>query len=153
STGSARLLQSRDHDRQWLDQTRIPGSHANRKVERKTVMLTKLAGALLAATLFTAPAFAGDVSKTPSTPSAPAAVAAQPTKAPAKTEVKAPAKTDVKADVKSDTKMKAVKGKHSRRHVRSHSHIAKVNKATTDGNGVKEFKATKSLKHVKHIKT
>jgi len=118
-------------------------------------MLTKLAGALLAATLFTAPAFAEDMSKTPApaatTPSAPAAVAAQPSKAPAKAEVKAPAKTDVKADVKSDTNVKAVKGKHSRRHVRSH--IAKVNKATTDGNGVKEFKATKSLKHVKHIKT
>jgi hypothetical protein len=117
-------------------------------------MLRKFAGALLAATLLTAPAFAEDMSKTPTTPSAPAAVATQP-KAPAKAEVKAPAKTDVKADVKSDTTVKAVKGKHSRRHVRSH--IAKVNKAkvikATDGNGVKEFKATKSLKHVKHIKT
>src|SRR5215471_16785056 len=112
------------------------------KPERKTAMLRKFAGALLAATLLTAPAFAEDMSKTPTTPSAPAAVATQP---------KAPAKTVVKADVKSDTKVKAVKGKHSRRHVRAH--IAKVNKATTDGNGVKVFKATKSLKHVKHIKT
>ena len=102
-------------------------------------MLTKLAGALLAATLLTAPAFAEDMSKTP----APAAVATQPAKADAKSSVK----TDVKADAKATTvkaaTVKTTKGKHARKHFRSH--LAKHSKG-------KVAKVT-SLKHVKHIKT
>ena len=97
-------------------------------------MLTKLAGALLAATLLTAPAFAEDMSKTP----APAAAATQPAKVDAKSSVK----SDVKADAKATT-VKTTKGKHARKHFRSH--LAKHSKG-------KVVKVT-SPKHAKHIKT
>jgi hypothetical protein len=106
-------------------------------LERKTTMLRKFAGALLAATLLTAPAFAEGMSKnsTPAatTPAAPAAVATQPVKA------------DAKADVKASATVKTIKAKHARKHFRSH--IAKHSK------GVKSVKADKSLKSVKHVKT
>jgi len=98
-------------------------------------MLRKFAGALLAATIFTAPAFAEGVSKTTSpaatTQTAPAAaVATQPTK----------------SDVKAVSPVKTFKkGKHARRHIRSH--IAK------HGTSVKHVKAVKSLKKVTRVKT
>jgi len=110
-------------------------------------MLRKFAGALLAATLLTAPAFAGEVSKssTATTPAAPAAVATQPLKGDAKASTKTDVKVNTKADVKASATVKTIKGKHARKHFRSH--IAKHSK------GVKSVKADKSLKSVKHVKT
>jgi hypothetical protein len=104
------------------------------KSERKMTMLNKFAGALLAATLLTAPAFAEGMSKN----TAPAA-AAQSGKAELKTEFKAPAK----ANVKAVSTVKTLKGKHARKHHRMH--IAK------HGKSVKVVKATKVVK-VKHLK-
>jgi hypothetical protein len=87
-------------------------------------MFKKFAGALLAATLLTAPALAEGMSKSP----APASIATQP----------------VKANVKADATVKTFKGKHARKHLRSH--FAKHNK------GVTIVKVTTSQKQVKHIK-
>jgi hypothetical protein len=92
-------------------------------------MLRKFAGALLAATIFVAPAFAGEGSKNAS-PAAPAVAATQPVK------------SDVKA---ASTASPIKKSKHARKHVRSH--IAK------HGTSVKHVKAAKSLSKVSRIKT
>jgi len=86
-------------------------------------MFTKIAGALLAATLLTAPAFAEGASKNP------APVAAQSVKA------------DVKADAGKSLAGKSFKVTHVRKHVR---HFAK------HGKTVKIVKATRTVK-VKHI--
>jgi len=91
-------------------------------------MLRKFAGALLAATIFVAPALAADASKN-ATPAAPAVAATQ----------------SVKPDVKAASTVKIKKNKHARRHVRSH--IAK------HGTSVKHVKAAKSLSKVSRIKT
>jgi hypothetical protein len=149
---SAPLLQSRRHDRPVIDRLQI-NRFAHEPIERIITMLRKFAGALLAATLLTAPAFAQDMSKNP----APAAVATQP----ANSNLKADAKPSVTPEVKANVKAKTNKGKHVRRHVRTH--IAKQSKAVKvakRGNGlkvakhskgVKSLKTTKALKHVKRV--
>jgi hypothetical protein len=133
-----------------IDHREINRFERTAMLERRTTMLRKFAGALLAATLLTAPAFAGDVSKsstpaTATTPAAPAAVATQPLKGDAKASTKTDVKVNTKADVKASATVKTIKGKHARKHFRSH--IAKHSK------GVKSVKADKSLKSVKHVKT
>ena len=94
-------------------------------------MLKKIASALLAATIFAAPAFAEGLSKsTPATTQTAPAVAAQP----------------MKSDGKAVSTVKTLKkGKHARRHFRSH--------LARHGTGVKHVKAAKSLKQVARIKT
>jgi hypothetical protein len=111
-----------------IDRPEINRFERTARPERKTTMFRKIAGALLAATLLTAPAFAEGLSKNP----APAAVTQ-------------PVKADVKAPVKAGATVKTLKVKHARKHFRSH--IAK------HGKSVKSVKVTKSQKPVKHIKT
>jgi hypothetical protein len=111
--------------------------------ERIITMLRKFAGALLAATLLTAPAFAQDVSKNP----APAAAVSQP----ANSNVKADAKASVNPEVKANVKAKTNKGKHVRRHVRTH--IAKHSKAAKVAKHGKGLKFAKHSKGVKSVKT
>jgi uncharacterized membrane protein len=119
--------------------------------ERIITMMRKFAGALFAATLLAAPAFAQDMSKNP----APAAVATQP----ANSNVKADAKPSVTPEVKANAKAKTNKSKHVR-HVRSH--IAKHGKTVkvakhgkglkvAKHKGVKSVKTTKSLKQAKRV--
>lgn len=107
-------------------------------------MLRKIAGALLAATLLTAPAFAQDMSKNP----APAAVATQPIKSDVKADANATAAVKTNATAKTD------KGKHARRHVRTH-HLAKHSKPVKiakHGKGLKLAKHSKGVKSVKTVK-
>jgi hypothetical protein len=92
-------------------------------------MLRKFASALLVATIFTAPAFAEGLSKTAPTASAPTATV-QPTK----------------SDVNAVSTIK--KGKHVRRHVRSH-----IARHGTLGKHVKHVKAVKSVKQFSRAKT
>jgi hypothetical protein len=140
---SALLLQSRRHDRPVIDHPEINrGSHE--PFERIVTMLRKLAGALLAATLLTAPAFAQDMSKNPP----PAAVATQPIKSDVKADAKASVKSDLKADVTTN------KRKHARRHVRTH-HIVKQSKpvkVVKHGKGLKLAKHSKNVRSVKTVK-
>jgi hypothetical protein len=140
---SALLLQSRRHDRPVIDRPEI-NRGSPEPLERIITMLRKIAGALLAATLLTAPAFAQDMSKNPAPP---AAVATQPIKS----DVKADAKTSVNSDLKANVKTN--KGKHARRHVRTH-HIVKHSKpvkVVKHGKGLKLAKHSKSVKSVKAV--
>ena len=149
---SAPLLQSHRHDRPVIDHPQI-NRFTHEPFERIITMLRKFAGALLAATLLTAPAFAQDMSKNP----APAAVATQP----ANSNVKADAKPSVTPRVKANVKAKTNKGKHVRRHARTHiaKHgkavkIAKHSKGLTaakHSKGLKSVKTTKTLKQVKRV--
>jgi hypothetical protein len=141
---SAPLLQNRRHDRRVIDHPQI-NRFAHEPFERIITMLRKFAGALLAATLLTAPAFAEDMSKNP----APAAVATQP----ANSNVKAAAKPSVTPEVKANVKAKTNKGKHVRRHVRTHiAKHGKAVKAAKHGKGLKVAKHGKGLKVSNHSK-
>ena len=97
-------------------------------------MLSKIAGALLAATILAAPAVAEGLSKD-------AAPITTTQTAPKGTVATQPAKSDVKAA----STVKTIKGKHARKHFRSH--LAK------HGTSVKHVKGAKSVKHVAHIKS